>query len=41
MLWLPCDFWMRLQYGYEHSCLVIARREVEERQRTLRSVSLL
>ena len=23
-LGIPYDFWMRLQYGYEHDCLVIA-----------------
>ena len=40
-LGIPYDFWMRLQYGYEHDCLVIARREVEEQQRTRREPSLL
>ena len=40
-LGIPYDFWMRLQYGYEHDCLVIAQREVEEQQRTRREPSLL
>ena len=40
-LGIPYDFWMRLQYGYEHDCLVIAQREVEEQQRTRREPPLL
>lgn len=31
-LGIPYDFWMRLQYGYEHDCLVIAQREAERQQ---------
>lgn len=31
-LGIPYDFWMRMQYGYEHDCLVIAQREVEKQQ---------
>ncbi|MDY6326151.1 MAG: hypothetical protein SPL47_02415 [Bacteroidales bacterium] len=38
---IPFDFWMRLQYGYEHDYLVIAQREVEEQQRTRREPPLL
>ena len=40
-LGIPYDFWMRLQYGYEHDCLVIAQREVEEQQRTRREPPLV
>ena len=40
-LGIPYDFWMRLQYGYEHDCLVIAQREVEAQQRTRREPYLL
>ncbi|MBR6903926.1 MAG: HigA family addiction module antidote protein [Bacteroidales bacterium] len=40
-LGIPYDFWMRLQYGYEHDCLVIAQREVEEQQRTRLNPPLL
>ena len=35
-LGIPYDFWMRMQYSYEHDCLVIAQREVENQQRTRR-----
>ncbi len=35
-LGIPCDFWMRLQYGYEHDVLVIAQREIEHQQQTRR-----
>ena len=35
-LGIPYDSWMQMQYGYEHDCLVIAQREVEEQQRTRR-----
>ena len=40
-LGIPYDFWMRLQYGYEHDCLVIAQREVEEQQRSRCESTLL
>ena len=33
---IPYDFWMRMQYGYEHDCLVIAQREVEKQQSSRR-----
>ena len=33
-LGIPHDSWMRMQYGYEHDCLVIAQWKVEEQQRT-------
>ena len=35
-LGIPYDSWMQMQYSYEHDCLVIAQREVEEQQRTRR-----
>lgn len=35
-LGIPYDSWMRMQYGYEHDCLVIAQREVEQQQSTRR-----
>ena len=40
-LGIPYDFWMRLQYGYEHDCLVIAQREVERQQASRRESSKL
>ena len=35
-LGIPYDSWMRMQYGYEHDCLVLAQREVEKQQATRR-----
>ena len=35
-LGIPYDSWMRLQYSYEHDCLVLAQREVEHQQQTRR-----
>ena len=35
-LGISYDSWMRMQYGYEHDCLVIAQREVENQQATRR-----
>ncbi|MBQ9865374.1 MAG: HigA family addiction module antidote protein [Bacteroidales bacterium] len=40
-LGIPYDFWMRLQYGYEHDLLVIAQREVEHQQQTRRESDVL
>lgn len=40
-LGIPYDFWMRLQYGYEHDLLVIAQREVEHQQQTRRETDIL
>ena len=40
-LGIPYDFWMRMQYGYEHDCLVIAQREVEKQQSSRREQSKL
>lgn len=34
---IPYDSWMRMQYGYEHDCLVIAQREVEQQQQSRRN----
>ena len=36
-LGIPYDSWMRMQYGYEHDCLVIAQREVEQQQQSRRN----
>ena len=35
-LGIPYDSWMRLQYSYEHDCLVLAQHEVEHQQQTRR-----
>ena len=40
-LGIPYDFWMRLQYGYEHDLLVIAQREIEHQQQTRRESTVL
>jgi len=40
-LGIPYDFWMRLQFGYEHDCLVIAQREEERQQKTRHEASNL
>lgn len=35
-LGISYDSWMRMQYGYEHDCLVLAQREVERQQNSRR-----
>ncbi|MBR1765901.1 MAG: HigA family addiction module antidote protein [Bacteroidales bacterium] len=35
------EFWMRMQYGYEHDCLILAQREAEKQQNSRREFPIV